>query len=461
MNDKMYNCYEEDREIDLIDLLFYVLKEWRKLILAIVVGAILGAGLFFVKNKKEDTVDINTQAKMDIAYENRQMYNKQLEYNNNSIIMKLDPNGYYSGVLKYYVSADKNTGVISELYKNIVNDEDVLNSLKEASGFDCDTTYISEIIYSYTSWDNDLFNINNEGESDNVQKHAFVGYDVVSNSQESCEKMLEVLSTKVLELQKEYQKTYGSYEATEVSSVVNKTVNSDYISTQKDNLKKLDDYLTTMETAENALSDDEKILYVEKYSDSADYEDIKEMLLEDVKQSSGKKYFAIGIVLMVFLWAVYYAMKYILDSSIKTASELQSTYHLPIIGRVRLDENTAKGLDKKISDWKRKVNAKADTVDYIAQVIKNLGYEKLALCGSTENAEVSNLMNNVSKTCKQVKIGNFISESAESLDYAKEAGKELLVVQVGKNNRKEIERELESCRLQNIDVVGVIAIEKM
>ncbi len=461
MNDKMYNCYEEDREIDLIDLLFYVLKEWRKLILAIVVGAILGAGLFFVKNKKEDTVDINTQAKMDIAYENRQMYNKQLEYNNNSIIMKLDPNGYYSAVLKYYVSADKNTGVISELYKNIVSDEEVLNSLKEASGFDCDTTYISEIIDSYVSWDNDLFNINNEGESDNVQKHAFVEYGVVSNSQESCEKMLEVLSTKVLELKKEYQKTYGSYEATEVSSVVNKTVNSNYISTQKDNLKKLDDYFTTMETAENALSDDEKILYVEKYSDSADYEDIKEMLLEDVKQSSGKKYFAIGIVLMVFLWAVYYAMKYILDSSIKTASELQSTYHLPIIGRVRVDENTAKGFDKKISDWKHKTSAKADTVDYIAQVIKNLGYEKLALCGSIENAEVSNLMNNVSKTCKQVKIGNFISKSAESLDYAKEAGKELLVVQVGKNNRKEIERELESCRLQNIDVVGVIAIEKM
>ena len=53
MNENMYNNYEDDMEIDLVDLLFYLLKKWRSLIVAIVIGAILGAGLYMVKNHQQ------------------------------------------------------------------------------------------------------------------------------------------------------------------------------------------------------------------------------------------------------------------------------------------------------------------------------------------------------------------------------------------------------------------------
>ena len=48
---------------------------------------------------------------------------------------------------------------------------------------------------------------------------------------------------------------------------------------------------------------------------------------------------------------------------------------------------------------------------------------------------------------------------AASLEKAKAAGKEILVVCIGKTRRGEIERELESCRLQKIRVAGVVVVE--
>ena len=158
MNDNMYNNYEDDMEIDLVDLLFYLLKKWRSLIVAIVIGAILGAGLYVVKNhqqqaeqaaqeaellkndedeafdEKDYNISKDTKVNMDIAYQYRQLYNKQLEYNQKSIIMQLDPNEVYAGVLEYYISAGNNTGLLSELYQSIMNYDDILEELNDASG---------------------------------------------------------------------------------------------------------------------------------------------------------------------------------------------------------------------------------------------------------------------------------------------------------------------------------------
>ena len=205
MNDNMYNNYEDDMEIDLVDLLFYLLKKWRSLIVAIVIGAILGAGLYVVKNhqqqaeqaaqeaellkndedeafdEKNYNISKDTKVNMDIAYQYRQLYNKQLEYNQKSIIMQLDPNEVYAGVLEYYISAGNNTGLLSELYQSILNDDDILEELKDASGFKCDTPYIKELISSSSGDDKaTVINVNSNGE--NVEKHSFVTYRVVSTN---------------------------------------------------------------------------------------------------------------------------------------------------------------------------------------------------------------------------------------------------------------------------------------
>ena len=487
MNDNMYNNYEDDMEIDLVDLMFYLLKKWRSLIVAIVIGVILGAGLYVVKNyqqqaeqaaqeaellkndedeafdEKDYNISKDTKVNMDIAYQYRQLYNKQLEYNQKSIIMQLDPNEVYAGVLEYYISAGNNTGLLSELYQNILNDDDILEELKDASGFKCETPYIKELISSYVSDDNAAF-INVNSNVENVEKHSFVTYRVVSTNQKSCEKMLQVLRERVEALQAEHEETYGAYGASEVSSAISQVTDTTYLNAQRENVDRLSNYLTTMKNAESAFSDDEKTYYTNKYLkkeyvDSDNAEEAKAVLLEEAEPVSKVKWIAIGVILLVMIWGGYYVVRYLLDQRIKTVSELQNTYHLPVIGIVQTETNDSKGLDKMLDHLYQNTKQKPDTLEYVIQAINAMQTERAVLCGDIEIPEVKKLMEELSDSCEHMKTGDFISKNIESLEHAKVAGNEILVVRVDKNRRKEIEKEIESCRLQKISMVGVVVVE--
>ncbi len=487
MNDNMYNNYEDDMEIDLVDLLFYLLKKWRSLIVAVMIGAILGAGLYVVKNhqqqaeqaaqeaellkndedeafdEKDYNISKDTKVNMDIAYQYRQLYNKQLEYNQKSIIMQLDPNEVYAGVLEYYISAENNTELISELYQSILNDDDVLEELKDASGLKCETPYIKELISSEDGNDKDVtINVNSNGE--NVEKHSFVTYKVVSTDQKSCEKMLQVLRERVEALQAEYEETYGAYGVSEVSSAISQVTDTTYLNAQRENVDRLNNYLATMKNAESTFTDNEKTYYtnkylVKEYADSGDSEEAKSALLDEMEPVSKVKWLAIGVILLIMIWGAYYLVRYLLDQRIKTVSELQNTYHLPVIGTVQIGTSNSKGLDKILDRLYQNTKQKPDTLEYVIQAINAMQTEKSVLCGDTEIPEIKKLMEELSDSCEHMKTGDFISKKIESLEHAKAAGNEILVVCIDKNKRKEIEKEIESCRLQKISMVGVVVVE--
>ena len=53
MDENRYNSYENEMEIDLIDMMFYLLKKWRGLLLAVIIGAVVGTGFYVVKNRQQ------------------------------------------------------------------------------------------------------------------------------------------------------------------------------------------------------------------------------------------------------------------------------------------------------------------------------------------------------------------------------------------------------------------------
>ena len=494
MNDNMYNNYEDDMEIDLVDLLFYLLKKWRSLIVAIVIGAILGAGLYVVKNhqqqaeqaaqeaellkneedeafdEKDYNISKDTKVNMDIAYQYRQLYNKQLEYNQKSIIMQLDPNAVYTGELKYYISAGNNTGLLSVLYQNVLNDDAVLEELKTASGFQCDTQYIKELIDSWTAEENAAsVNINNGNETDSVNavvKNSFVTYKVISTSQKSCEKMLQVIREKVDVLQSECEAVYGRYSAVEVSDNVSLVTDTTYLDLQRSNVDQLNNYLGAVKSAEGTFSDKEKTYYNKKYlakeyAEKVNTEEEKDLILNVVETEpvSKVKWFAIGVIFLTMIWGVYYIIRYFFDQKIKTVFELQNTYHLPVIGCVKMRENNYKGLDKILDSIYLKMKTQPDTLEYVIQTINAIEIDEMMLCGDTKNPAIQELVKKMSEFCVCVKIGDFISKNMKSLERAKTTGNEILAVCVGATRRSELIRELEVCKLQKINVIGVIVVE--
>ena len=225
MNGNDYNMYEDEMEIDLIDLMFYLMRQWKTLIVAIVIGALVGGGIYVVKKRSYDqsampvqeteeekealddyVVDPDVKANMELAYQYRQLYWKQLEYNQKSVIMQLDPNAVYTGELKYYMTAGDDTGLISILYQNILGNKDLLTELQEVSQLDCSPSYIQELIGCSVNTEKDSqININNVVSNTSesavpVEKNSVITYTVVSINEASCEQMLQIIREKVEEL---------------------------------------------------------------------------------------------------------------------------------------------------------------------------------------------------------------------------------------------------------------------
>lgn len=496
MNENNYYNYNDDMEINLLDMLFYLLKHWRSLIAAILIGVVLGGGIYAVKKitapeptavsaepeatqeekvEKEYQVNPDVKSNMELAYQYRQLYKKQLEYNQKSVIMQLDPNAVYVGELKYYISAGYNTGLVSVLYQNILSDKNLLQELQDVSGLECDASYIKELISCSINKENDSsININNMmevtmEENNDVVKNSFVVYTVVSTSEESCRQMLQVIKEKAAILDQECQDNYEGYSSLEVNDAVRLVTNNDYLNKQKANIDQLNTYWANIQKLESTFSGDEQALayynqvYLSRtYVTSEEKEEPAAVVPEVMvgqEPINPVKWLAIGAILGIICWGGYYCLRYLLDPTIKTSDEIQSYYRLPVIGCLEREPVQKKGFDGWLDCLYGRCKNPVDSVNYVAAAVDSLQQEKLLACGNASLAAVTVLMQQLSGKCRKLSVGGLVSQDNKTLEDAKRADGVILAVQVGATRRAELQRELEVCRLQGIPVTGIVVVE--
>ena len=478
--------YDESVEIDLIDLMFYLLQQWKMLIVAIVIGIFIGGGIYILKKSDpipessiveenlisaEERYEISPDetANMELAYQYRQLYRKQLEYNQKSIIMQLDPNAVYTGELKYYISAGYDTGLISILYQNILSDKNLLEELKEVSQLDCDEPYMKELINCSINQDGEsTININNMldaliDSSNNVNRSSVITYTVISTSEESCDQMLQVIRERVSALNQECVETYEQFSSQEVNDAVRLVTNNDYLNKQKANIDQLNTYLSNVQRLENAFGEDALAYYNEVYL-AREYEaDTEELPVLDTNIEQGAenpvKWFAVGMFLMVVCWAAFYSLKYLLDKHVKTVEELVKVYNLPLLGHVEMRDHPQKGINEWLYLQRRNRRGAIDTISYVSTIINSLNENRLFLCINPECDKELQFSSQVQKSCGKLQVGSMIHQDGEALGTAKCAEGIIMTVVIGYTDQREIRRALEVCRIQNFRVLGVIALE--
>lgn len=481
------NYYNEEVEINLMDLMFYLLKQWKTFLFAIIIGAVLGSGMYILKRPvpepeieesiaEEDAVSAGEKyevspdevANMELAYQYRQLYRKQLEYNQKSIIMKLDPNAVYTGELKYYISAGYDTGLISILYQNILSDINLLADLKEVADLDCDEPYMKELISCSVNQDDEsTININNMLEAlseddNNINRSAVITYTVISTSEDSCDQMLEVIRERVSILDQECLETYGRYSSQEVNDAVRLVTNNDYLNKQKANIDQLNTYLSNVQRLENAFSDDARAYYNEVYLAREIEEDDEELIpletVEEIVAPNPIKWLFVGIILMCICWGGYYFLKYLFDKHVKTAEELQRGYGLQILGRLETEKKDRKGINGWIDELQRKSKGELDTPIYVATSVQALGMNKLMLCMDQSIDNLVELSEVFQDICPNLQMGNMVHMDIETLEIAKNMDGVILTAVVGYTDQRDIRRELDVCMMQKIPVVGALVI---
>lgn len=473
MNEHYENYNADEVEIDLIDFLIYLMHRWKSLVAMVLLGAVLGGAFYMVKSSEtaDETIgeeyqpDEDTEANMKLAAQYRKLYDQQMDYNEHSIVMQMDPNQVYEGTLTYYLAAGEQTELLGQLYTNVINDENVVEELKKAAGLTCDDQYVKELISSSvlqkdidennnlsgTAADNNFqITIPTESASNTV-----ITYHVAYLDKETCEKMTEVLQNAIESAAQEYQTVYGSYTWNKLQTVVTVTVDQNYLDQQRTSVTLVDNYLTKLTKLEDAFSDTEKTYYQTVYLETEQgaegvqtSEAGKEILAKDLI-----KWLIVGIFGLVVLWGTYYFLRYLLDPSIKTLDEVKNM-RLSIIGHV--GKETAH--PNLIERFEQKRKGSFDTAEYLAAAIKALPGEKILLCVDPVVEEEKQLGTALEQKAGNIHVVASIHEDADALEQAKRADGVILCVRSGKTSRKELIRELEVCRMQKIDVWGVVGI---
>lgn len=476
MNDNKHSSQNQEIEVNLIDMMFYLLMQWKSLVIIAVIGALLGTGIYMIKKPQETEgsvsesieeveekydLDADVKENMELAYTYRQLYASQLKYNKNSILMQMDPNSVYKGSLEYYVSADSNTRLFGEFFQNILDDNNFLEEVKSAGDLECDLQFVQELLNCSLSQDD--YQVVNISENSSEAHNIVISYSVLYTDKAACKKMLKAISDNVSSLILNLQEQYGEFEIVKTNDTVQMSISTDILNKQKSNADTINNYLSNITKIESAF-DEKDLEYYETVYLSREIED-EEKLMEanpSTPESSPKdviKWLIVGMFLACVCWGIYYIAKYLLDTHLKGAWELPKTYGIQLFGRVEAMNGKEKGITGFISRMNQKRKGQADTVEYITASLKSMNIGEVLLCFNHDVIELQQLSDRFLERCNNIIVGDMLHQDCDTLEKAKGVDGVILAVAVGKTDHKEIERELNVCNLQNIPVIGAVVLD--
>lgn len=469
MNEYKNFCRETEREISLIDLFFYMLSHWRSLIAAVLIGVLLGCGICFLKVEMVEMTPEQAilsgayvappemQIRMSQGSQYRKLYDKQAEYLRESFLMQMDSNRVYTGTAKYYLAAGDNTRFLSENLKNILNDNELILELRNIVGVEKEPQYIRELSGCQVVW-NESLSASADQES---YIDAVITYTVSFGEEMKCNEILQVVERKAEAAVDEFQKDYEISKFERIHDGIELIANQDIMLQQKTATDNANTYITNYVKAENECCSnplDAAYYYINYLNmDTTGIEAYSMGAKVPMSAKTVVKWLLVGMILSVGLWGVWHGVRYLLDKSVKTAEEVKNNYGLPLLGYMETEAGNQNAVDRWIEKCSGKYRMSPDSLEYIRKTIDSLDKESIILCdGRKEESE--QLLKNITSDKTSLHVSEFVHQSGEALQAAKNSDGEILIIRRGKTCHQEIVRELEVCSMQEIMVLGAIVI---
>lgn len=479
-----YNPYNENAvQISIPSLILYMLKHWKTLIIAAIAGLLLGGALCAWKipqtvsqdeQEKENIswaedyeVDQDVAASMQIASRYRELYEKQLEYNMNSVIMNLDANSFYTGEIKYFISAGNKTDLLCSLYENIINKDETLKSIRKEAGLKCKEQYIKELL-AY-GIDSEMLTMNNgiilsdanqiEMVNADEENGIVIQYTIIAADKSSCEDMINTLQDIITVESEQYQESYGTYTFEKISDTTQSSSNTDYLAKQRSAVDALNSYLTNAQKLEKEFSGEDQKYYQTVYMNQIP-EEKENVEVESADASEPVKdiikYMIVGFFLTCACWGGWLFFKYLFDGHVKDGEELSRAFGVKVLGVAAGEKHPFWG---KYTVLDRLFNRRnADSRIYILSMIEMLQKEHILICGDQDNAEIQMCKQWISEGKKGIEVGDLLSRDNKTLELSKNSDGVIGVFQVGRSTYTEVQKELRICNLQNIELLGIIII---
>lgn len=434
MDTNNYNYYEEEEEISLVDLIAYVFRHLKKmLIVSIVVGLVLGGLLGYKKSRVNDEKyleDLDTYlTSKEVLDKKFDLISKEFnEYISDSSFFDLSVNNSYQAKALYLVdtgyqvipsSVYQNhdyTSTVINAYINKITSSNVLNNLakKHNIGVDSINDYISVTTHDY------MIDIN-------------VYYD---NEKDALD-MLHDLEDALLSYNDEISSNIAENNLTKISETTYQGANNNIVSIQQNKLTVIDTYIESLNKVKSELS-----------------------ALNEPENTSFKKSFikfgAIGFVGIFFVMCVYYALAFIFSDKVYSANEFKAKAKIKVVGNL-----VYKKSNDKYINWINKLEKRPTSNDYDLVVSNIIAYgdtKKVLLSGDLEDDIKEDIVSNLKTLLKNVEIiscGSLLTDS-NAVNELDSVDSVILLAKCNKSSYKTIKEEKN--KLNDLKVTNVYAI---
>lgn len=435
MDTNNYNYYEEEEEISLVDLIAYVFRHLKKMLIVSIVVALVVGGLLGYKKSRNNVVNND----IDTFLVSKESFDKKLEETNeelnnfliNNDFFGLTPYNSVQARALYYVDVDSDADYVASLIKTYIaklTSSDVLTEI--AKKYNISEVYVSDYIsiYSHIS--------NNQVDKDNN----LIDINVYYSDEEVANSILNDLEGKLLSYNNELSSSIGINKLTLVSENVYKGFNNNVVSVQKDKINYINGLVTSITDIQKQLNS----LYT---SESTNNVSFKKVFV---------KYGVIGFVGMSFAMCVYYALAFIFSDKVYSANEFKDKTKIKVVGNLTFSKNN----DKYIN-WINKLEKRPTINDYelIASNIKAYGNtNKVLLSGNLEDSIKEDIVSNLKKLLKNVEIiscGSLLTDS-NAVNELDSVDSVILLAKCNKSSYKTIKEEKN--KLDDLKVTNVYAI---
>ena len=491
----------EEVQIDIVNLLHYILKKWRMIVIAMLVLGV-AANLYYVK-KSSGTVNMETQEVEEVSIEtqienakenlseeeiqqvdrtytmysyNEAFYKKNETYLDSSLLMQLNPEEIPTVLLSYQVNqgvSDAEIRNIMTMYKNTLLDEATCMDILGVIGKEYKNTSVQEMIFITD-------NVNNNSVMLQNVNSGILNIWIYALEEKQCEKIAEVVKNRMQSYTEQLQQVFGMYSIQNISEEYYLSRDS-AISTQKMNIvSAMNSAYSYLNNVTNGFTEDQITyfkLLTKPLDDSMEQEDNdtdSQITVDNTAKTSylSAKYILVGLIAGAFLVVLWYACVYIISQTVKDTDDLKVVTGLPIFGTVlsngELDKRNK--VDRWIDSLFSRGKKKEDDAVLLERVCHEIELqakkneaENVLVTGSASVDSVKKMIDKVQQKLSETglkaeKSDSIISDSIEALDQLQKADGVVFVEQLMKSSREDIRKEIELCKRYQVQMLGNVVV---
>ena len=489
------NEYSEnyEKEVSLVELLFYCLKNWRWIVVSMIVVAVLAGGYKYQSVERSNRTEEEQQALMEeygltepvdsiknprVSYyeqaiaSSEQELAKQEAYLRDSVIMQLDANHLQAGTLSFYLDGVEDENIRDSLiaaYKAYVTDGRLVEELLKIDDSIpvTDLQYLLSFVSGSVEKNTDMLldgsvNLSIDNTFTKAEQSNVFQIQIAALDEKTCKTYLETVENAVWAYSSKVKQEVAEHELNLLASTqiekADERIRQHQLSTLF-SYKTVLGNLKTLKTDLKTVKNEEGETIVLGKADPA---------------PSAVKFLLVGLVLGVFVAGFILILVYLMSGRLWSTEAFQEEYGMKLIGDVKAPVEKKRVLGF-IDTWiyrleqgvyaniPREEQMRIVTASFkgaVERMIEKEGLKKIMLAGTIAEKDVAELCSCLNENTQEVECSPYkqIVFDAEALEEIKDYTAVVFLEKKGLSYSKLIKKEKELALSKNALVLGVITL---